>query len=72
MLDRQAAADAVREHLYYHEEETCSCGVGGLKRGHEFADHLADEMLRAATREHIVSDTEECWCEPVHVKVAGK
>lgn len=43
----------------------------------------ADEQIEAAYRdlraltaemngEHVISNHEECWCEPVHVKVEGK
>lgn len=36
----------------------------------EESTHAADQG--DGEREHIVSDTEECWCEPEHVKVAGR
>lgn len=49
-LDVETVARELDQHRWDRSGDYCTCGAGWFKRGHEFADHLANAIVAADPR----------------------
>lgn len=77
-LSQAEMAEHICQHVhamqwqYGERSEACGNCDSAAVAARKQLDLALARTSPAGGREHVVSDTEECWCEPEHVRVEGK